>query len=110
MKTKTTRRAKTALIEKDSVRGAYDMLQSRMLITHPTYGTVLLLEGFGGSSVEGQCYRWRHGIACAVPAGSTLAGLDREAARCPYPCSIHELGEIVDWDGCVIQRIARSHA
>jgi len=103
-----TNKTTTALIEQDSVRGAYDMLQSRMLITHPTYGTILLLEGFGGGAVGGQCYRWRHGIACAVPAGSTLAGLDREASRCL--CPIHELGEIVDWDGPVVDRIARSHA
>jgi hypothetical protein len=107
MKTATkSRTAKTCLVEKSSCKGAYDMYQDRILIDHASLGRILISEGFGGNGVEGETYRFKHGMALRVPADATIASLDKEEEAYGPLSYVYE---ILDWDGAVIQAIAESH-
>jgi hypothetical protein len=99
---------KTTMIERDSKRGAYDLICERMILDHASLGRILISEGFGGmDSLAGGAYRYRHGMALRVPSTASLEGLDREQASVG---PLHEIYEVLDWDGAVLQCIADSHA
>lgn len=43
--------------------GAYGMDSKIAVVKHNKYGLILIQQGFGGSEIEGLCYRWKHGRA-----------------------------------------------
>lgn len=63
------------VVEVDTQPGAYDFQRQRIVIDHPQHGRLLLSEGWGGSEVQGQCYRWCQGSVHRIQAEDTVASL-----------------------------------
>ena len=66
------------IIEKRTVKGAYDLDQDQMILDHPEHGRLLLIEGFGGmDSPIGGMYRWIHGTTIQLQSADTFESLDK---------------------------------
>ena len=105
----------TTLIQADTNDGIYDLPCTEMIVQLTDGRRIYLSEGFGGmSSLEGGQYRWRHGVAIAIQVTDTLESLHTDTKE--YNCHSYErmmagydeTRPILDWDGNVIDRVARS--
>jgi len=103
----TTTTKKNKLIDSDSRRGAYHMIQARAIIQHHSHGRLLLVEGFGGTdTLEGGCYRWKHGTCYKISETDTLESLFDECNETGFSDVDGLYAE--EFSGKIINRIAES--
>ena len=102
------------LVEKDNILGVYDFLQSIMIVDTDKHGRILLVEGFAGNDIEGQMYRWKHGLAISIHNEDTLESLRAEKWNEYYTgyqvvtlCQDNDR-PCLHWDGFVIDKLANS--
>lgn len=103
----TTATQKNKLIDRDSRRGAYEMIQTMAIIEHHTLGRLLLVEGFGGTdSLEGGCYRMKHGSCYKISETDTIESLFDESTENGF-CDVDGL-YAEEFSGKIINKIAES--
>ena len=113
--TSPTRAAAATIVERRSRSGIYDLTAQEMIVDHPKFGRVLIIEGFGGNELQGQAYRWRHGMAVALHADDSFAGIDKIDDRKVLPdtfLGLAMLGDdqsrpILNWSGRQIEKLAQ---
>ena len=99
------------VIETGSQDKAYGMMRDYMIVEHPEHGRLLIVEGFGGDDVEGQMYRWRHGVVAQIKGSDTMETL--EAGEWNEHTSLLDAvlagvdteRPMLDWDGIMIERM-----
>ena len=112
MKTATKKTTKPTIDEMQDNRGAYDMIRRSAVVDHPQHGRLYISEGWGGGNVEGETYRWRHGVCCQLLPGDTIDRL--RAADWNETTSLLEAvtsgydstRPVLEWNGKVIERLA----
>lgn len=98
---------KNVLVESDSRRGAYDMIQTRAIVQHHSLGRLLLVEGFGGmDSLSGGAYRWRHGLAYKIRDTETLGTLFDECTETGFTDADGMVPE--QFSSAILEKIAYS--
>lgn len=80
---------KPEVVETGTFAGRYDLPGRHALVDDPRHGRLYITEAYGGEgTLDGGAYRWRHGLAIKVPAGTTLEEarkLDLFDPRVPLP-------------------------
>lgn len=71
--------SRIAIIEKSSVERDYGFIGTIAVVDHPTYGRLLVEDGFGGQSeLRGGMVRWEHGSVYKLQHGDTIESLESE--------------------------------
>lgn len=106
--------SKATLIETDKIKGAYDIDCTIAIVEHPDHGRLLVQEGFGGDGVEGETYRWRHGIAAKIKNDDTIQSL-RDGEWNNYTSTLEAVcaGQdasrpLLEWPGHIIDTMMTS--
>lgn len=101
------------ILERSNERGAYGMPAETMIVEHPEYGRLLLVEGYGGESQPmGGAYRWEHGVACRLRPGDTLESLHAGAwneGTTLYQAVVagyDDTRPVLDWTGHMVRKVA----
>ncbi len=105
---------KTTLVERRAKDGQYGMITEAMILDTDTHGRLLIIDGFGGSAIEGQCYRWKYGMAIQLKATDTFADLGKDWNACTSTWQAVTNGydegrPILFWSGHVIAALAKRH-
>lgn len=103
---------KSKIIEKSSDSGAYDILCDSVIVDHPKHGRILITEGYGGDSLNGYTYRWRHGTAVKLKPDDTFDTLKKEIEdmESAIECVVYvmDIRDDLAWDGKHIAKLAES--
>lgn len=103
------------LIAKRTERGAYDMLSDQMIIDTEEHGRLLVCDGFGGTDMRGECYRWEYGTVAKLQPGDTFADLDEwinDSGTTLFACVTTGNDQdrpLLRWPGTVIMAIAKKY-
>lgn len=70
---------KMKIIDSREIERDYGFIGNEVIIDHPEYGRILVLDGFGGiDTPSGGAVRWRHGSVYHLKADDTFSNLDVE--------------------------------
>lgn len=64
------------VVEQREVEGAYGFDYAQIIIDHHKHGRLLMVEGWGGSEIDGEQYRWKHGIVASILPDDDFTSLD----------------------------------
>ena len=100
---------KSVLIEKRELEVEYGFKVTEAIIEHPNLGRMFICSGFGGmGELRGGAVRWEHGYAIKLRSSDTFAVLDKDDTLYNARHGYGEDREIMQWDGFLIEKIARS--
>lgn len=100
------------IIEKRVVNGEYGFLKQQIIIDIEKHGRMLVSEGFGGNSLDGQLISYRHGFAVSLKPTDTFEALDELISEDNWltklDCAIQGFDsnrQLQEWDGHVIEKL-----
>lgn len=102
------------IVEKRTQDGRYGINTDSMILDTTEHGRLLITDGWGGDEVNGECYRWRHGLAIKLKSNDAFDKLDGawndtttvlQAVLNGYDTE----RPILEWDGNLIARVARKY-
>ncbi len=99
------------IIEKRTLVGKYEFNYDQVIITTDK-GKVLISEGWGGGDIEGETYRWKHGVAAKLKVDDSFVVLDKAWNDCTDTITAVLGGHdkerpLLPWDGYMIENIIR---
>lgn len=97
-------KTKSKLLDFERRKTIYDFVQTRAIVQTPK-GRLYIQQGFGGiNQLRGGAVRWVHGLAVRIPDTlETLSELDSSVGF----STIENEYEVLNWDGRVIEAIAK---
>ena len=105
--------SKNTVVEHRELNGAYGFKCRQAIVDHHKDGRILITQGWGGNDIDGECYRWRHGLCVQLHPADTFAVLDQDWNDC---VSIMEAATncyddsrpLLDWPEMGIVKLAQS--
>lgn len=105
---------KITVVERNTQEGLYRFDTDSMIVDTEKHGRLLITDGWGGDEVNGECYRWRHGLALQLKPDDTFESLDEPWNDCTSTIQAVLAGHdterpVLEWDGNLISRIAKKY-
>jgi len=103
----------TEVVEFRTQDGSYDFTFDQMIVDHKDHGRLLISQGWGGDHVNGEQYRWQHGVIAKIHDDDTFAELDKDWNPLTTTIDAVLQGQdkdrpILQWTGDSIYNIATS--
>ena len=104
---------KPIIVESRTVPGRYDINRTMLIVDTADRGRMLIAQGYGGGDVEGETYRWRHGVVATLRADDTFDALDRKwNDYMPTLSAVLEGADdsrpVLAWSGRAVEALATS--
>lgn len=105
------------MVETQEAQGNYGFWAEYMIVEGEDGSRLLLTEEWGGNSIEGECYRYKHGCVYKIKNDDNFGSLGQNSDHWDFgePLTILEAmeqqldtpdREVLFWDGAIIDRIA----
>lgn len=98
------------IIEKRVINGEYGFLKQQIIVDTKKHGRLLISEGFGGNSLEGQSISYRHGLVVSLKPADTFETLNELISKDDWltelDCAIQGFDsdrQIQEWNGHAIE-------
>lgn len=104
---------KAMLVESRIIEGKYGFDQQQAIVDHPKHGRILITEQWGGGDVEGEQYRFKHGLAAKLHDNDTFETIDAPWNDCVTTIDAVLHGQdksrpVFEWYGKALVSIAKS--
>ena len=103
---------KITLVSSRTIKGRYGCGAQQAIIDHSRYGRILITEQWGGGNLQGEQYRFSHGLAAKLHDDDTFDALDapwnKWTSTIDAVLGAHDNSRpIFEWPGKVLVSIAK---
>ena len=104
---------KITLIDSRTIEGKYGFDAKQAIVEHPKYGRILITEQWGGGDLQGEQYRFSHGVAAKLHDNDTFEAMDApwNEWTSTIDAVLHACDEsrpVFEWPGKVLVSIAKA--